>query len=377
MKNFPIPIIPVKGKRREYPLPPFSTPARAVFLVLCALFLFTMLPDGNVAVAQPASRLESGIQGQRFTATRAYNAQIGPERAETVARTAAHAMAMRSLMRFLVTLPEVRVAANAIPDLLAVAYAVGHTESLLVSHSRRDCSVTVTVALTEKTDANAIEVRVREALIHPGRLRLYEEALLREAAILDMLDTLYPIAQKPPDILPPRLPEADVQKITELVNELQALALYKAQLPSWNGVWENPVATRDIMREALVLAPGSALIHNALGDAWLQLGRAQAAMEEQTSAIKNAPTFARAYHGRGLAAMAMGLLSSATADISEAIRLSPETSLFYRDRGLAAHLQGNVAAMCADFHKACALGDCLKLEWAFAEQLCGLTPFKE
>lgn len=314
--------------------------------------------------------LAAYVEGKRFSATRAFSAHISEKDAAIIAETAASDAAMRYFMRLLVTLPEVRIASgNAsstakAPSLLALAHASAETEVLLVSRSKKHSTVTVTVTFKLPGHNSSFESRGREALIQTDRLALYEEAVLREKQLCNEYDAAL------------GEPRGAAMTTPAIINELKALRIFKQLLPQWYGIWENPAEVREKLKNAIPLAPDSPLLHNAVGDASLQLGRSQEAVEEQTAAIKAAPTFARAYHSRGAARLALGLLSSATADFSEAIRLSPLTAAYYRDRGMARHLLGETAAMCADLYEACALGDCEKLHWAADNAFCSPASFQ-
>ena len=353
----------------------FSHPSWLFYCIISIALFFYFLPYTAFAeetAKNRASLLTTKIDGLRFSATSAYNQQVSADKVEVFAQTAARANAMKILMRHIAHVPEVRVAANSLHEklnLLAIAHAVGRTTVLLVSHSRKEASTMVTVAITEKDTEPSIEGRIHEVLVIPERLALYEEILFREEAIMERYNSLFPL-QATTGGVSVWLTEAQVAEIEQLANELHALDAFKKYVPSWSGTWDDPITIRNITQNLLRQAPYSALIHHALGNAWLQLGRSQEAMEAQTQAIKNAHTFAAAYHTRGVAAMTLGLFSSATADISEAIRLSPKTAVFYRDRGLVAYLGGDIPSMCADFHEACALGECRKLHWAEEEKLC-------
>ncbi|MDL2210954.1 hypothetical protein LJC26_09185, partial [Desulfovibrio sp. OttesenSCG-928-O18] len=205
-----------------------------------------------------------------------------------------------------------------------------------------------------------------------------EEAALRETGLVTAFDALIPTPENE------RAPSATLRpgpiaeaRAREIIDEMKALRIYKAQLPLFDGVWQTPETVREAMLEALRLAPGSALARNALGDASLQLGRSQEAFEAQTLALRATPDFARAYHSRGAAALALGHLSSAAADFSEAVRLAPQTAAYHRDRGMARHLLGENAAMCADLYTACSLGDCDKFQWAVSNGFCSQSPLKK
>lgn len=304
--------------------------------------------------------LAERVAERRFTATRPFSAEISGDDAAVVAAAAATDAAMQYLIRLLAALPEVRISA---PNLLALAHASAETEVLLVSRSRRKSTVTVTVVFRPSGENRAIESRVRETLIRPGRLALYEEAVLREKELCNAYDRLF--SPSGPDGR-----ERDAEAATAIVNELKALRLFIQLLPQWNGIWQNPAETREILKNALRLAPESPLLHNAAGDASLQLGRSQEAVEEHTAAIRLRPSFARAYHSRGTARLALGLLSSSAADFSEAIRLSPHSAAYYRDRAMARHLLGETTAMCQDLYEACTRGDCEKMQWAAEKAYC-------
>lgn len=317
----------------------------------------------------------ASMAGRRFSATCFFSPDISSgisaDAATVVAVAAARTKTMQAVVRELVMLPDVRIAGTVgptpakTPNLLALAHATVKTEVLLVSRSRKASSVTVTVAIVEHDATPPLAARVRDTLVHPDRLALYEKAVLREKALLDAFETPAPGA--PPRIAPETGDPGDTARA---INEIKALEIFKEQLPSWNNVWSNPSALRDAMRDALALAPDSALCHYALGDALLQLGRSQEALEEQTLALRSDPSFARAFHSRGAASLALQYLSSAVADFSKAISLSPTTAAYYRARGMARHLQGEASAMCRDLHQACILGECEEFQWAVAEGLC-------
>ena len=340
-------------------------------LVFCLVFLAGAFPGLSHSAEKSEPPLAERVAGMRFSATLPFSTRVSQEEASLVAETAATDAAMQYLMRLLVTLPEVRIAGgNAsspvkAPNLLALAHASAETEVLLVSRSKKNSTVTVTVTFKQPALGNSMETRVRETLIHADRLGLYEETVLREKELCRLYETA--------------LGESRGGKKTPpgaIVDELKALRTFKLMLPQWNGVWKNPAEAQSTLKNALRLAPDSPLLHNAVGDASLQLGRSQEAVEEQTLAIKAMPSFARAYHSRGVARLALGLLSSSVADFSEAIRLSPLTAAYHRDRGVARHLLGETAPMCADLYEACTLGDCEKLHWAVENAFCSPASFK-
>ena len=338
----------------------------------------------NEKTVEPIPRkhpsLETSLAGRRYSATRAFSRTIPENDAIFVAEAVARSDAMQSVVRYLITLPEVRIAASTTPspikspNLLALAHATVKTSLLLVSKSRKDSTVTVTISLEDNGGSPPLELRVREALVHPDRLDLYEKTVLREQALIEAFDALSPVLAKrgktAGNLSGTRPGASPEEAIQDIVKELKALAIFKDQLPSRNGLWKDPATIRDTMRQALLLAPKSALCHNAKGDALLQLGRSREAMDEQTLAVRADPLFSRAYHSRGAAALALGHLSSAVADFSEAIRLSPNTGAYHRARGMANHLLGETVAMCRDLQAACSFGHCEELQWATANHLC-------
>ena len=257
----------------------------------------------------------SGLAGRRFSATRQFSREISEDDAATVAETAARAAAIQGVVRALVSLPEVRIsslvapASVSSPNLLALAHATIKTSVLLVSKSRKTASVTVTVVIEGDDGSPSLGARVREALIHPDRLALYEAAVLREKALLEAFDT--PLAERGKKRSQEGNTGAMPETTTGIVNEIRALGIFTMQLPSRNGLWKDPEAMYHAMRTALDMAPDSAICRNAMGEVFLQMGRSQEAMEQQTLAIRYFPSFARAYHSRGAAALALGLHSSA------------------------------------------------------------------
>ena len=337
----------------------------ALFWCCSGLFLFASeLHAGKIpSIATPQAE-------PRFSATRPFTQEISEENAMLVAETAARLNALQSFIRNIIVLPEVRIAGSIgpmptqTPNLLALAHATAQTSVLLHSKSRKSATVTVTIVLHDI--GPEMETKVRDALLNPDRLALHEKIVLREKAILDAFDAHLSLSAGNKDTRH----QSSEEMILPLINELKALRIFTRQLPLYSGLWENPTAVREAMQEALALAPQSALCRNAMGDASLQLGRSQDALEEQTLAIKAEPDFARAFHSRGTAAMALGHLSSAVADFSEAIRLSPQTGGYYKARGMAQHLRGETQAMCRDLVYACTLGECGEFQWAVSNNFC-------
>ena len=350
----------------------------AVLCCACALFPAFFAPPATAGddTGKPSPSLSAALAGRRFSATRPFTREIPEEDAAVIAETAARAAAMRTVVRFLVSMPEVGIAGSVAPipvrtpNLLALANAAAKTSVLLVSKSRKTSTVTVTVALLDDEDGSSMASRVRDALVHPDRLDLYEKAVLREKSLLDAFDSL----MLTPDGQPKPSPKVSHTEISGIINEIKALAIFKTQLPSRNGLWKDPDAVRLAMRAALELAPESVLCRNAMGDASLQIGRSQEAFEEQTLAIRADPSFARAFHSRGAASLALGHLSSAVADFSEAIRIAPHTAGYYRARGMAQHLLGERQAMCKDLQEACSLGECEEFQWAAGNGHCPSAP---
>ena len=343
---------------------PFFRHSLLVFL-LCGLVFFSAAPESRATdLPDPKnSPLTAPSAGLRFSATRPLSPDLAEEDAMFIAETAARLDALQTVIRILITLPEIRIAgAIGTPspkptNLLALAHTTTRTSVLLRSKSRKNATVTVTIVLEEDGTPSSLETRVRDALLHPGRLALHEKTVLREKFLLEAIDAA--LAQATAD-----------ETFSELLNELKALAIFTRQLPHYDGLWKSPATVRKAMQTALALAPGSALCRNAMGDASLQLGRSQEAWEEHTLAIRSDPDFARAFHSRGTAALALGHLSSAVADFSEAIRLSPQTAAHYQARGMARHLQGETRTMCEDLYHACTLGECKEFQWAVTESLC-------
>jgi len=348
------------------------------FLAVGCLFSIFPVDDAwaqtKIAPPRNAATVASSLAGQRFSATRQFSQEVSEDDAATIAETAARAAAMQGVVRALVSLPEVRIsslvapASVSSPNLLALAHATIKTSVLLVSKSRKTSAVTVTIVIDGDADSPPLGARVREALVHTDRRALYEAAVLREKVLLEAFDT--PPAERKKKHFQERNTGDMPETTTGIVNEIRALNIFVTQLPSRDGLWKDPEAVYAAMRAALELAPESAICRNAMGEAFLQMGRSQEAMEQQTRAIRYFPSFARAYHSRGAAALALGLHSSAIADFSEAIRLSPRTPAYYRARGMARHLSGETPAMCRDLYQACTLGECDELQWAVSNGYC-------
>ena len=90
----------------------------------------------------------------------------------------------------------------------------------------------------------------------------------------------------------------------------------------------------------------------------------QKAIEYLNEAIRLKPDYAVAYNDRGVAYVFLKQYQSAIKDYDEAIRLKPNDVVMYVNRGRAYLRQGKNNLACNDLQKACALGNCERLEAA-------------
>ena len=339
----------------------------ALFIAACPLSVFAeSTVNGRTA-------FEQALSERRFSTSRPYGGATSPNAARAVAIRAAHYAAMRSVMRDLAEVSEVRFAASMPtdwrPNLLALAQATVPTRLLLENTSRRDRTITVTVAVTIPR-MQGVESRIRNALIQRDRLDLYGKAVLRDLALIAEYDAIMNADRE-------GLRTDTSERIRIIIHEMEALALFIRELPSFAGVWDKPAATRAVLERAVTLAPENPLLLNALGDATLRIGRDQEAVALQTKAIRHDPTFARPLHSRAQAYLALGLASLAEADCTSAIALDPAKAAYAGDRGLARLLLENIEGMCEDFHTSCALGDCRKFDWAVGQNMCSAATAQE
>ena len=314
-----------------------------------------------------APSLGTMLAGRRFSASRPFGGSVDVASAREVARADAWNTALQSILRPLASLPDVRFAGSLPnawqPDILALARACVSTRPLLESVSRRDSILTATIELAAPPVGRSLEKCISDTLVQHERLELYGLAAAQERAQVQEYDAALAADRAG------ALPETG-ERARAAVRSLRALRLYADALASFSGIWNDPSASRDVFLEALDIAPQTPLILNALGDATLQLGRSQEAVELQTRALVLNPSFARAYHSRGLANLALNLPFVAERDLTQAVSLAPARAAYVRDRGVARLLRENIPGMCEDFYAACVLGDCVKLHWAVEHKRC-------
>lgn len=335
-----------------------------LLFVPCAAFAAASPP----AAAPETASLDTLLSGKRFSASCPYGEGLDPESAKDIAAAAARYKAVAFAARLVAELPETRLAkegsGNKRIDIEALTESGLRTKVLLAHTSRRENTVTATVAIIRPAGAPPMESAIRETLTEAEPFQLFSLAVTRLRNVLSQYESITSGTAHPN--------REGMERLRAVRGELLGLGVYMAKLRSgeFDGVWKNPAAIRNDMRRALENAPQNPLLENAAGDASLLLGRSQEAMEAQTRAIAADPSFARAYHSRGLAYLTLRLPSLAEADFSRAIALMPENPLHYRDRGMARLVLEEIAGMCSDFYAACTYGDCQKFHWAVTEQKC-------
>jgi len=126
----------------------------------------------------------------------------------------------------------------------------------------------------------------------------------------------------------------------------------------------NPQRAIEYLNEAIRLKPDYAAAYRNRGVAYSNLKQYQSAIKDLDEAIRLKPDYAVAYNDRGVAYVFLKQYQSAIKDYDEAIRLKPNDVVMYVNRGRAYLRQGKNNLACNDLQKACALGNCERLEAA-------------
>jgi tetratricopeptide (TPR) repeat protein len=123
--------------------------------------------------------------------------------------------------------------------------------------------------------------------------------------------------------------------------------------------------------EAICLNPDYAPTYNNRGNAYIGLGQYQRAIEDYNKAILRKTDFADAYNNRGVAYARLGQHQRIIEDFNKAIHLNPDYVDAYKNRGIAYFMQGNNKLGCLDVQKNCAMGgNCKLLENAKRRGVC-------
>lgn len=136
------------------------------------------------------------------------------------------------------------------------------------------------------------------------------------------------------------------------------------------GRWERALEDMDA---ALVQAPDYIPALLSKGDVLLlqeDPARAEAAFDQAARLARSGPEAAQALVNRGVARHQQGRLREAVADYGLALKAQPDFAAGLENRGAAWLEDGKFAAMCADYARACALGRCARLHEARAQGFC-------
>ena len=132
------------------------------------------------------------------------------------------------------------------------------------------------------------------------------------------------------------------------------------------GYWKNAF---ELWNHTIKVTKNNYLAYQYRGIAYGQTGQYRLAIDDFNEAL-NLNKYYKGYNNRGFAYANLGLYQQAIADYSEAIHLRPDYVKAYYNRGYAYLSQRNNELGCHDAQKACALGNCVLLEWAEKKGLC-------
>lgn len=106
------------------------------------------------------------------------------------------------------------------------------------------------------------------------------------------------------------------------------------------------------------------------GNSFIKEKQYEKAIEYYNQAIYFNPHLSDAYFNRGNAYSYIGRYQRAEVDYSRVISLKPNFRNAYHNRGLIYLALRNFEHACDDFMKACDLGDCSALSWAWDKGIC-------
>jgi tetratricopeptide (TPR) repeat protein len=106
------------------------------------------------------------------------------------------------------------------------------------------------------------------------------------------------------------------------------------------------------------------------GNVFISEKQYEKAIEFYNQAISFNPHLSDAYYNRGNAYSYIGRYQRAAVDYSRVISLKPNFCNAYHNRGLIYLALRNFEHACDDFMKACDLGDCSALSWAWDKGIC-------
>ncbi|MDR2904932.1 MAG: tetratricopeptide repeat protein [Helicobacteraceae bacterium] len=136
--------------------------------------------------------------------------------------------------------------------------------------------------------------------------------------------------------------------------------------------------------QAIELDPKDASAYKKRGSAYYELKNYDQAIKDYTKAIELNTKYHEAYNGRGNAYAELGIsnhsaggvyaLNRAIDDYTQAIALYPNSSAYYHNRSTAYEAIREHGKARDDARRACALGDCGRLNIVYGE---GSTPVRK
>ena len=126
-------------------------------------------------------------------------------------------------------------------------------------------------------------------------------------------------------------------------------------------------------RKALEIEPRYALAHNNLGAALYQLGRVDEAVTHYQKALEIEPRYAQAHNNLGIALFQKGQVDAAIAHFQKALAIQPNNAEIYNNFGNALREKGEVDEALSCFQKAVAIAP----EFAGAQENLGMILFQK
>jgi Flp pilus assembly protein TadD len=115
------------------------------------------------------------------------------------------------------------------------------------------------------------------------------------------------------------------------------------------GYWKND---ETLFRNALDVTQNNCLAHKIVGDALLNKGQLDDAINQYKEAIRLEPNFAKAHHKLGVAFDKKGQTDEAILQYKEAIRLNPDDAEIHNDLGVALGRKGQIDEASSQFQEA-------------------------
>jgi len=288
--------------------------------------------------------------------THAVKQPFGGSQSPDDARIAAVAKAKREALELAGTYVEsttvVKNAQVEKDEILALTAGVLKAEVVSQKNYHTDEAFGIEVTVRVEVDAAVLEARLKKVLEDRTHFEQLIQARAREKELLEKIAALEGENRKS---------GKSKQKSANLKKEFQTASrgitaldwLYKA-IALWNdGKFTDPGKAIEYLNEAIRLKPDYSYAYANRGNAYVDLGQDQRAIQDYDTAIRLKPDLSEAYYSRGGAyGKLLGQYQRAIQDFDTAIRLKSDYTDAYNNRGVAYHNLGQNWQAIQDYDEA-------------------------